>query len=243
MTIVKKFEIEMAHIVRNAWSSRCAKSIHGHTYTIEVALTRNDLSTELHDSGRMVVDFGEVKKYLHPFIDSFDHAVLLWSEDKPEIIDFFKNNFERVIVCPESSSCEMMSAFFLVALQRIIQSVPELKDVELEEVIVHETRTGRAHCHRWCEWVDAVIDRKVVENIWFSPALVKEWPDHLYQLAISGDIGTPSITPLPPAPEQYSDECYNSGCCGNCVTPADERETESKSADYSSALAYWIVLD
>jgi len=193
MTIVKKFEIEMAHIVRNAWSSRCAESVHGHTYTIEVVLRRHEDAPELHDDGRMIVDFGLVKKYLNPYIDSFDHAVLLWSEDKPEIIEFFKNNFERVIVCPESSSCEMMSAFFFVALTRIMESVEEFADVSLQEVIVHETRTGRAHCEAYSEWIALVEDKEVVENTWFSPAIIDEWPDFMIALAKEGKVGTPSL--------------------------------------------------
>lgn len=190
MQIRKKFEIEMAHIVRYAWSDRCAKSVHGHTYNIEVVLQRHPDAETLHDDGRMIVDFGLVKKYLNPFIDSFDHAMLLWDEDDPAVIDFFRNNFDRVIVCPESSSCEMMSAVFFVALRRIINSVSELADVELAQVVVHETRTGSATCDEWSDWVDLVEDKEVVENTWFAPEITREWPYELVDLSLSGDVGT-----------------------------------------------------
>ena len=193
MTIVKKFDIEMAHIVRNAWSNRCAESIHGHTYTIEVALRRSDDSVELYDDGRMVVDFGLVKKYLHPFIDSFDHAILLWSKDKPEILNFFKDNFERVIVCPESSSCEMMSAYFFVAMNDLIKQVPELKDVVIEEVIVHETKTGRAHYNETSNWLNDVRNKCLVEDTWFSPAIIREWPQFMIDMGKRGEFGAPSF--------------------------------------------------
>lgn len=221
MTIVKKFEIEMAHIVRNAWSERCSKSVHGHTYTIEVALRRNDEAMELHDSGRMVVDFGEVKKYINPFIDSFDHAMLLWSEDKPEVIDFFRNEFDRVIVCPESSSCEMMSAVFFVAIQRILENTPALKDVALDEVIVHETRTGRAHCQEWSEWVQLVEENEIVENTWFSPEITREWPQEMVELSLDGKVGTLWIDvqqPLNFVPLDEADltDCVNPCCEQSC---------------------------
>lgn len=190
MQIRKKFEIEMAHIVRNAWSDRCAKSVHGHTYNIEVVLQRHPDAETLHDDGRMVVDFGLVKKYLNPFIDSFDHAMLLWDEDDPAVIDFFRDNFDRVIVCPGSSSCEMMSAVFFVALRRIIDSVPEFQDVQLAQVVVHETRTGSATCDGWSDWVDLVEDKEIVENTWFAPEITREWPYELVQLSINGEVGS-----------------------------------------------------
>lgn len=177
MKIVKKFEIEMAHLVRNAWSTRCSQSVHGHTYNIEVILRRKASDTKLHDDGRMVIDFGLVKKHLHPFIDSFDHAMLLWEADTEEVKKFFVDNFARVVVCPESSSCEMMSAFFFIAIERIMGHIPDFDDVSLEGVIVHETRTGRAECYTDSKWLDRVLQTGVVENTWFSDAIQAEWPE------------------------------------------------------------------
>ncbi len=56
MLIRKLFKFENAHIVRNCSSDRCKRSIHGHSYKVEVLLQANRL-----DHGQMVYDFGLMK--------------------------------------------------------------------------------------------------------------------------------------------------------------------------------------
>lgn len=43
MLIRKKYTFEGAHIVRNCSSDRCKKSIHGHSYIVEVLFTSDKL--------------------------------------------------------------------------------------------------------------------------------------------------------------------------------------------------------
>jgi 6-pyruvoyltetrahydropterin/6-carboxytetrahydropterin synthase len=43
MIIRKQFKFEGAHIVRNCTTRRCKKSIHGHSYVVEVFFTSNKL--------------------------------------------------------------------------------------------------------------------------------------------------------------------------------------------------------
>jgi 6-pyruvoyltetrahydropterin/6-carboxytetrahydropterin synthase len=188
MEIVKKFDLEMAHIVRNAWSTRCSRSIHGHTYTIELVLERRTDAKELFDAGRMVIDFGLVKKYIGPFIDSFDHTTLLWDIEEDDFLEFFKEQFERVIICYESSSCEMMSAVIYVAVNKLLAEV-ENGDVVCTKVIVHETKTGRAECNYDSKWIQYVEDRDIVEKLWFSEGLMYEWPMDFARLAKRTGIG------------------------------------------------------
>ncbi|WP_238353640.1 6-pyruvoyl trahydropterin synthase family protein [Pseudomonas proteolytica] len=70
MLIRKLFKFESAHIVRNCTSRRCSRSLHGHSYKIEVLLEAYAL-----DHGQMVYDFGLLKGTVGNFIDGFDHAV------------------------------------------------------------------------------------------------------------------------------------------------------------------------
>lgn len=56
MLIRKLFKFENAHIVRNCTSDRCKRSIHGHSYKVELLLKANRL-----DHGQMVYDFGLLK--------------------------------------------------------------------------------------------------------------------------------------------------------------------------------------
>ena len=76
MLIRKLFKFENAHIVRDCTTQRCSENIHGHSYKIEVLLESNYL-----DDGQMVYDFGLTKRYIKELIDSFDHAITLWSKD------------------------------------------------------------------------------------------------------------------------------------------------------------------
>lgn len=142
MEIRKSFKFEMAHIVRKAWSQRCSRNVHGHSYTVEFFF-----ESPVLDDGQMVIDFGIIKKYFHDFVDSFDHSMWLWDipEDK-EIITFFKDNFERVIVTPFSSSAESQARMFFYfgesMLEKISNFMPEYEQVNLSRVRVHETTTG-----------------------------------------------------------------------------------------------------
>jgi len=194
MQIVKKFDLEMAHIVRNAWSKRCSKSIHGHTYTVEVVLERSDQG--MFDDGQMVIDFGLVKKHIGPFIDSFDHATMLWAKDEdPELVNFFKDHFDRVIVCNQSSSCEMMSAILLVGIERLLASNDETDMVEVTKVIVHETKSGRAECDCDSEWVTYVEEQRVLEEIFISDPIIDEWSYEFVNTYVAAGIGSFGVAP------------------------------------------------
>lgn len=52
MLIRKLFKFENAHVVRNCTSDRCKRSIHGHSYKVELLLKASKL-----DHGQMVYDF------------------------------------------------------------------------------------------------------------------------------------------------------------------------------------------
>jgi len=134
MVIRKLFKFEMGHVVRKAYSRRCAKNIHGHSYLLEVFLKGNEVN-----DAQMVVDFGEVKHHIADFIDSFDHAFCLRNlPEEAELIEFACKNFERVIVLPYNSTAEMMAKMFHDVIQKIMPEVTVLK------CIVHETATGYA---------------------------------------------------------------------------------------------------
>ena len=75
MLIRKLFKFENAHIVRNCTSDRCKRSIHGHSYKVELLLKASKL-----DHGQMVYDFGLLKGVIKDFFDSFDHAICFWQK-------------------------------------------------------------------------------------------------------------------------------------------------------------------
>lgn len=141
MLIRKLFKFEGSHIVRDCTSKRCSRSIHGHSYVVEVFFTARGL-----DNGQMVMDFGLMKGTIKDFIDSFDHTHVMWEKEKEEDQLYF-DRYDRKIVLPCSPSAEMLSLMFFYVIARIIANTQfnnGEKGVRLQSVRVHETETGWA---------------------------------------------------------------------------------------------------
>lgn len=175
MIIRKIFKAETAHIVRGAQSCRCHQGPHGHSYKYELFLKSNTL-----DNAGMVTDFTFIKRYFNPLFDSFDHSMVLWFADEPEIKKFFKDNFERVIIADWNSTAELQSKFFYYISSKIIEYLNEKnlwtngeQGVTVDSVIVHETETGYAKADK----SDIIIDTKLWKpgNTDFSEGIKKDW--------------------------------------------------------------------
>ena len=172
MIIRKLFKFENAHIVRFCSTRRCSENIHGHSYKAEVLLESNYL-----DNGQMVYDFGLTKVYIKEIIDSFDHAITLWSKDNKEYITDMKKHSSRWIELPVSPSAEQFSRLFFVIIDKILQLTKmqnNEKDVKLHSIIVHETDTGYAQCFR-----DDAYNKNMglidLKEIIFSKQIQSEW--------------------------------------------------------------------
>lgn len=171
MIIRKKFKFEGAHIVRNCSTNRCKKSIHGHSYIVEVFFTSNKL-----DNGYMILDFGLTKKHIENIIDSFDHAYSMWSEEKEEFKNFFKTNSERWIEMPVSPSAESYSLMFLKFIDHILKHTTFSNgegDILVTSVRVHETKTGYAEAFR----EDMELIELDIKKVVFSKEVINEWKE------------------------------------------------------------------
>ena len=146
MLIRKLFKFENAHIVRNCSSDRCKYSLHGHSYKVEVLFRSNFL-----DNGQMVLDFGLTKGDIKDLIDSFDHAVAIWSGDNPDYISDIKKHSLRWVELPVSPSAEQFSRVIFKMTEMVLNKM-DLKngerEISVESVIVHETDTGYAQCFK-----------------------------------------------------------------------------------------------
>lgn len=173
MIIRKLFKFNGQHIVRNCSSERCKKSIHSHSYKVEVFFTSKGF-----DNGQMLVDFGLMKGTIKDFIDSFDHAYSIWNKESEEFEMFMKTNSDRWIEMPVSPSAEQYSLLFLYVIDKIVNATEfnngESK-VNVSSVRVHETATGYAEAFRNdLEWVNYDLD-----DIIFSDDIKEEWGDCL----------------------------------------------------------------
>ncbi len=171
MIIRKKFKFEGAHIVRDCSSDRCKKSLHGHSYVVEVFLS----STKL-DFGQMVYDFGLTKGTIKDVVDSFDHAYAMWNKESDDFKSFIKNNSDRYVEMPVSPSAECFALTFLFVIDKVLQATQTNNgegEVGVKSVRVHETDTGYAEAFREdLEWFNYSL-----KDIVFSQAIKDEWQD------------------------------------------------------------------
>lgn len=176
MLIRKLFKFENAHVVRNCTSDRCKRSIHGHSYKVELLLKASKL-----DHGQMVYDFGLLKGVIKDLIDSFDHAICFWEKDDSQYIDACQTFSARWISLPVSPSAEQFSRIFFYLAQQVLQSTITQNgegDVEVYSVIVHETDTGYAQ-----SFIEDIQNEQMgilsLDGIVFSEQIQIEWANPL----------------------------------------------------------------
>lgn len=174
MLIRKLFKFENAHIVRNCTSDRCKRSIHGHSYKVELLLEAHQL-----DHGQMVYDFGLLKGVIKDLFDSFDHAICFWDQDDTAYVDACKQFSARWVSLPVSPSAEQFSRIFFYLAQKVLHSTQTQNgegDVSVYSVIVHETDTGYAQ-----SFLSDIENEKMgkldLDLIIFSEQIQKEWND------------------------------------------------------------------
>ncbi len=173
MIIRKKFKFEGAHIVRNCSSDRCKKSIHGHSYVVEVFFSGTKL-----DRGHMIYDFGLTKSTIGAIIDSFDHAYTFWNKDDEEFKGLIKKFSDRYVSLPLSPSAESYALVILYIANKIIEAT-EMQNQEgnviVNSVRVHETTSGYAEAFiDDLEWFEYSL-----EDIIFSENIKNSWKDKL----------------------------------------------------------------
>ncbi len=175
MIIRKLFKFEGAHIVRDCSSDRCKKSLHGHSYVVEVKL-----ESQFIDNGQMVVDFGLLKNTIKDAIDSFDHAYSLWVKEKDDFKDFITSHSARYIIMPCSPTAEMYSVMFFAIIQNIINKTLFRNGetgVKLHSIRVHETDTGWAEAFYQDYLINWVQRGFTMSDIIFSDEVKREWRD------------------------------------------------------------------
>ena len=171
----KQFQFNGMHIVRDCSSDRCKKSIHSHTYKVEIKVKSQYL-----DNAGMVLDFGLMKGHIKDIISSFDNAYSLWTKEKNDYKQLVTINNDRWIEMPCSPTAEQYAVMFYAIINEIFNKAKfnnGERDLELLSVTVHETETGYAEAtyEDYINlWLDGGYD---IRNIIFSPAIKKKWTD------------------------------------------------------------------
>jgi len=124
----------LAHRLGKGYPGKC-KNLHGHNYSVQVTLDSSCL-----DQYDMVIDFGDIKKYLNTWVqDNWDHATMVTKDDKA-LLNFLEVEDQRRFVVDEdqNSTAEFMSKFLFEKFQEIIEKEVG-GEVGILEVKVWET--------------------------------------------------------------------------------------------------------
>ena len=68
----------------------------------------------------MVYDFGLTKRTIKELIDSFDHAITLWSKDDEKYVESMKTYSNRWIELPVSPLAEQFSRVIHLLVERVL---------------------------------------------------------------------------------------------------------------------------
>jgi 6-pyruvoyltetrahydropterin/6-carboxytetrahydropterin synthase len=140
--IRKKFTVEYAHQLHDAYTKACYETIHGHSGVIELFLESNEL-----DHNDMVIDFDEitniVKKYFH---DSMDHALIVPMTFDPDYVAHLKIHNKKVVVVDSNPTAEFFAESIFWDVKKLLDelSSKHLRPFKLQKVRFHETRSAYA---------------------------------------------------------------------------------------------------
>jgi len=72
--IGKQYTFDAAHTLDNH-KGKCA-NLHGHTYTVEVSVTGEQIDDDGASNDGMVMDYGDLDDIVKPIIEQLDHSFL-----------------------------------------------------------------------------------------------------------------------------------------------------------------------
>ncbi len=136
--VTKEFSFEMAHALWN-YDGPC-KNIHGHSYVLKVTLLGTPIRNEKDSKNGMVVDFGDIKKWIKSsIIEEFDHALLV--SENADIYGLADNKpmFEKLKVMDFQPTCENLLIYMA---QKIKDLLPP--NLALHSLLLRETGSSYA---------------------------------------------------------------------------------------------------
>ncbi|SEG02627.1 6-pyruvoyltetrahydropterin/6-carboxytetrahydropterin synthase [Caloramator fervidus] len=140
----KEFTFDCAHMLSNH-EGMCA-NLHGHTYKLQVTVTRDELKKEGSSQG-MVVDFGDLKRIVKELIvDKFDHSFIFWeggSEAERKIADIVQKNNLKIVKFKDRPTAENMALYIFKVLNEHLKD----KNLRVVKVKLYETPTSFAEVY------------------------------------------------------------------------------------------------
>ena len=138
--LTKEFSFEMAHALWN-YDGPCS-NIHGHSYVLAVTLIGVPIKDKMNPKYGMVVDFGNIKKWVkNRIVDEFDHSLLISNEADVSEITLSKQMFSRLRIVNFQPTCENLLIYIAEVIK---EQLPE--HIQLHSLKLQETGTS------WAEW-------------------------------------------------------------------------------------------
>lgn len=129
ITATRYHDISCGHRVVGH-QTKC-KHLHGHNYRIWFTIQ----AKELNDLG-MVIDFGDIKKYLVTWLEeNWDHKMLIWEKD-PKLAVLVINFEDDIVITPFNPTAENLAIYLVDFVAPTL--LP--KGTELIKVNIEETR-------------------------------------------------------------------------------------------------------
>lgn len=135
--VTKIFDFEAAHALWN-YDGKC-KNVHGHTYILEVCVVGTPIHDDLHVKNGMVVDFGDLKKWVKDHIvEVYDHSLMIY-ENSVEEYKSLADAHHKLHLLPYQPTCENMVIAFAEILNNVLP-----KEIALHHIKLYETRNSFA---------------------------------------------------------------------------------------------------
>lgn len=135
--LTKKFRFEAAHRLAKGYTGKCA-NIHGHSWNGELTVECTEL-----DKFSFGIDFVELKKLLNNVETLYDHAILLYIEDK-ELIKLCKDNEWKHSIFSENPTSEVIANVIFKAAKEYFSDKEDINSaIKVHSVTIEETCTSR----------------------------------------------------------------------------------------------------
>ena len=130
--VTKKFSFEMAHALWN-YDGPC-RNIHGHSYVLSVTLIGEPINDINHPKNGMVVDFGDIKKWVRQsIVDDFDHSLLISGEADTENVSASLQMFNRLKIMNFQPTCENLLIYIAEVIRKQLPENIHLYSLKLKE--------------------------------------------------------------------------------------------------------------
>lgn len=136
--VTKEFTFEMAHALWN-YDGACS-NIHGHSYELAVTIAGEPIQDSQNPKNGMVVDFGDIKKWVkYSIVDEFDHSLLIYRDADQSSIENTQQMFSRLKIMNFQPTCENLLVYIA---EKIKEKLPH--NLQLHSLKLRETGTSYA---------------------------------------------------------------------------------------------------